>query len=109
MSPDRPEGTRKPAPTSLATIRFSPAVLSKARGYLLARRVTKDPDAEGVWWCQGSADEPYRILTDADPVKRSASWIACSCPHGTHQGAGWARCAHAVAVLVTVRDGHAFS
>jgi hypothetical protein len=67
--------------------------------------VRKDPTFEGVWWCQGSADEPYRLTTDADTEKRTASWIACSCPHGTHVGAGWARCAHAVAVLVMVRDG----
>lgn len=87
------------------TWQFSEEVLSKARAYLDQERVLRDREAPGVFWVRGSDPRrAYRVQTDADPVKQRASWINCTCPHGMHLGAGSARCSHAVAALLAVRD-----
>lgn len=85
---------------------FSAEVIDKARSYLEAGRVEADSDVPGVWWVAGSRrSRRYRVQTDADPATHRATWINCTCPHGLHAGAGTARCSHAVAVLLLVRDG----
>ena len=84
---------------------FSPGVIDKARSYLAQRRVQADAEADGVFWVRGSDPRrQYRVQTDADPETQRATWIACTCSHGLHAGAGAARCSHAVAVLLAVRD-----
>lgn len=84
---------------------FSDSVLDKARDYLADGRVRRDSGSRGVFWVRGSDPlRPYRVQTDADPDRQRASWIACTCPHGSRLGAGSATCSHAVAVLLAVRD-----
>lgn len=87
---------------SLDEIRIHPQLLSKARGYLLARKVRRD--GPGVWIVQGVAELPYIVRTDADAHAGTVSWIACDCGHRANSQE-WSRCAHAVVVLVVVRDG----
>jgi len=82
---------------------FSPEVIDKARGYLAQHAVVADDGVPGVFWVQGSAKRRYRVQTDAETGR--ASWINCTCPHGLNTGAGVARCSHAVAVLLAVREG----
>lgn len=84
---------------------FSPDVIDKARLYLVNKRVTADYEVPGVFWVQGSAQRRYRVQTDADASTGTATWINCTCPHGLNVGAGTARCSHAVAVLLAVREG----
>lgn len=85
---------------------FSEAVIDKARGYLADGQVTRDKDAPGMFWVQGSERRRYRVQTDADPVKGTATWINCTCAWGLHQGAGRSACSHAVAALLLVRAEH---
>lgn len=84
---------------------FSDDVKDKATRYLREKRVTMGKYGPGLYYVQGSAKRPYTVRTDADPVKRTAFWITCSCPHGINQGAGSAYCSHAVAVLLVIKDG----
>ena len=84
---------------------FSPAVIAKASAYLAEGRVFRDATAPGVFWVRGTGPRRYRLQTDADPETRKVTWIACSCPHGMNVGAGEAHCSHAVAVLLSIRDG----
>lgn len=85
---------------------FSEGVIAKARRYLGDERVSRDETVPGVFWVQGGERRRYRVQTDADPVKGTATWINCTCKHGMQQGAGTARCSHAVAVLLLVREEH---
>lgn len=82
--------------------RYSPEVISKARTLLDTDKVIRDRSAPNVFWVQGSASRPYRVQTDA--TRERARWINCTCPHGMNLGAGQARCSHAVAVLIAIRD-----
>lgn len=84
---------------------FSPEVISKAYRYLKDGRVHGDPETSQVFWVTGTADRAYRVQTDADRERGTATWITCTCAHGKNLGAGSARCSHAVAVLLAVRDG----
>lgn len=85
---------------------FSAEVLAKASAYLHEKRVYADADVPGVFWVRGTDPmRRYRVQTDADPRTQTARWVMCSCPHGTNVGAGAARCSHAVAALLAVRDG----
>lgn len=89
-----------------ATWEFSTSVIDKARHYLQHGRVRRDPKVAGIYWVAGSdPTRRYRVQTDANPETRTASWITCTCPHGMNVGAGAAKCSHAVAVLLAVRDG----
>lgn len=83
---------------------YTPEVIGKARRYLDQKAVAQDPDAEGVYWIKGSARRRYRVQTDARVATQRAKWINCTCPHGMNLGAGSARCSHAVAVLLAIRD-----
>ena len=82
---------------------FSEGVIAKARRYLDAEKIQRDATAGGVFWVKGSAERLYRVHTDADPERGTATWIDCSCAHGLNNG-GKARCSHAVAVLLATRD-----
>lgn len=82
---------------------FSPEVVEKARRYLDEGRVTRST-FDGCFWVRGSNPKRrYRVQTDADAEAQRATWITCTCPHGGH-ALGSARCSHAVAVLLSVRD-----
>lgn len=62
-----------------------------------------DPDVPNVIWVQGSTARLYRVQHDATPDRRRVRWIACTCTHGMNN-AGVARCSHAVAALLALRD-----
>lgn len=83
---------------------FSGSVIEKAQRYLKLGRVTRDPRVPGCYWVKGGDPaRDYRVQTDADPEAQTATWITCTCTHGTTAGGGAARCSHAVAVLVATR------
>jgi uncharacterized Zn finger protein len=81
------------------SLEFSPAVLAKAEQYLAQGKV--EDLGHGVWQVQGSAQRPYRVLTDADPATGRAHWIQCDCRHGVEAGGGRAVCSHAAAVIMS--------
>lgn len=81
------------------TWEFSAEVLAKGRRYLREGKVRQD---RGRWEVQGSAEQPYHVFTDADPVTRRASWISCTCKYGLEQGAGLSTCSHAAAVVMAM-------
>lgn len=83
---------------------FSPAVIEKARRYLAEERVLADPEYADVFWVRGSSQRLYRLQSDADAERGTATWVSCSCAHGMNTDHGRARCSHAVALLLAVRD-----
>lgn len=83
---------------------FSPEVITKAERYLDEDRVRAA--GNDVFLVQGSARQPYRVQTDANPVTRQVTWALCSCPHGANNGGPkLPKCSHVVAVLIVIRDG----
>lgn len=84
---------------------FSPEVIAKASRYIAEGRVKADPETDQVYWITGTAKHPYRVQTDADRESGTVTWIGCSCAHGKNLGAGSAKCSHAVAALLAIRDG----
>jgi hypothetical protein len=82
---------------------FSAAVRAKAARYIRQERVMQDADKAEVWWVEGGdPNRPYRVQVTLDG--REVLAVTCSCPHGSHTGGGEARCAHALAALVKIRD-----
>lgn len=82
---------------------FSAAVRAKAKRYVAQGRIMQDAERAEVWWVEGSdVNKPYRVQVALDG--REVTSVTCSCPHGSHVGGGFARCAHALAALARMRD-----
>lgn len=88
---------------------FSPSVIDKARTLIAEGKVEEvrdliiiDPPDRQIRSFQVVGSRPYRVRTDA--AGSTASWITCTCPHGQHAGSMVAKCSHAVAVLITVKE-----
>jgi hypothetical protein len=85
---------------------FSRETLEKA--HLMLRtsesHVEPDPDHRNIWWVVPRTNVKYRVQTDYDPATKRLTWVTCTCPHGLHAGGGMAKCYHAAAVFILIRQ-----
>ena len=91
------------------SVEFSANVIKKAQRFVRDGRVTPDlshpEDGEPHRFTVRGDSSTYVVNTDASHAEQRATWISCTCPHGRNVSSRIAHCAHAVAVLMVVRDG----
>ncbi len=73
-------------------VRWSAESIHKAEELISDEKVTHDPEAEQVYWVEGS--QRYRVQTDGK------TWLTCTCPNG--QRTSRPTCYHSASVLMMI-------
>jgi hypothetical protein len=83
---------------------FSAAVVDKAKRLLAEHRMTQVTTSNTRWIVDPAG---YLVQCDYDPERNAMSWMSCTCPSGLHSDPGTARCSHAAAALLILRERYA--
>jgi hypothetical protein len=75
-------------------VRWSAESVHKAEQLISDKKVQHDPEAEQVYWVEGS--QRYRVQTDGK------TWLTCTCPNG--QRTSRPTCYHSGAVLMMIAE-----
>lgn len=83
---------------------FSAAVVDKARVLLSEKRISALHQSDSRWLVKPRG---YVVQCEFDPERNAMSWLSCTCPSGQHSDPGTARCSHAAAALLILRERYA--